>query len=600
MTELDWFSEYDASIIDIIFAHGDSQPDHPALIFDQGDGPIARYSYAELVERVRAMAAALIAQNMAQQRIALLFAPGSDFVIAFLAVLATGGVAVPIAPIGRRRERLQNLMVLINECQPAALMLDSAMTDQYGAELPATLAQESIGVLHFEALADGSGRADPLAVAPTDLAVLQFTSGSTSTPKGVMISHRNIIGNEKMIAHAFGHDRGSDFVGWAPHFHDQGLFGNILQPLYLGSTLILSSPAAFIQKPMHWLQLIDRYRAVTSGGPNFAFDLCLQHVERRGLPEGLDLSSWKAAFNGAEQVRAPSLRRFMEVFAPAGFRPETFLPCFGLAECTLVTIATPHDRPPVIRAFDSDKLSQGLAVPAADPGSPQALDLSCCGPVMAGGEAHIVDPQSFDALPDGSVGEIWIGGPHVAEGYWQRPDATQETFGAHLSDGAGPFLRTGDLGFRDEHGFYIIGRIKDVIILRGRNYAPADVERLWSELTGRVGHVNSAAVQIERDGMEHVVLIAEIARTEIPDHDEDRIQQLARDLRAAAMERLELGVTDLVLVPQSSIPRTTSGKARRVTAGQMLAAGELPAIRIAGPLADSLPLVQKRRDTVTP
>lgn len=585
--------DYNRSVIDIILEHERSVPDRPALILDQGDGPLASLTYAELARDIQRMAGALTAQGLAGRRIALLFTAGTEFALSLLACLAVGSVAIPIAPVGRRRARLQNILNLMAGIAPDCVLLDDSMAGQFGTELAAAIASAPIRYLEFGALARQQGGEDfPLPRITADqLAVLQFTSGTTSAPKGVMITHGNIIANETMIKAAFGHDQDSHFVGWVPHYHDQGLFGNILQPLFLGSTCVITSPAAFINKPMSWLQLIARYGAHTSGGPNFGYDLCVDFAERRGLPD-IDLSSWRVAFNGAERVRPATLDRFAECFGPLGFDKRAFLPCYGLAESTLVTIAVPPQSEPLVKRFDSRALAAGRAEETAE--SNGSLDLACCGPAMAGAEARIVDPATGQPLPDGAVGEIWLRGPHIATGYIDNVAATEATFGGRLDDGA-PFLRTGDLGFNSADGFYIVSRLKDVIIVRGRNYAPSDLEHIWSEISGTVGQASCAAVEVERDATQHIVLIAETKRAEARDLTDDKLQQMAGRLRALAMERLELGVTDLVMVPASAIPRTTSGKVQRKQGARMLMDGELAVLGAAGPLA---PVLQPDRETV--
>ena len=574
--------DYSRSIIDIILGHEKTVPDRAALILDQGDGPQSSLTYAELAAQIRRMAGALAAQGLAGRRIALLFSAGTEFALSLLACFAVGSVAIPIAPVGRRRARLQNILDLMGSINPDCVLLDDSMAGQFGQELAAAIARGPVRYLEFGALA-GQETADfPLPrLSPDQLAVLQFTSGTTSAPKGVMITHGNIIANEAMIQAAFGHGPDSHFVGWVPHYHDQGLFGNILQPLFLGSTCVITSPAAFINKPMSWLQLIARYGAHTSGGPNFGYDLCVEYAERRGLP-GLDLSSWRVAFNGAERVRPATLERFAECFAPLGFDKRAFLPCYGLAESTLVTIAVPPQSEPMVKRFDSRALAAGRAEESV--AGQASLDLACCGPAMAGAEARIVDPATGEPLPDGAVGEIWLRGPHIAIGYIDNPDATEATFGGRL-DGGGPFLRTGDLAFNTDDGFYIVSRLKDTIIVRGRNYAPSDLEHIWSEISGTVGQASSAAVEVERGETQHIVLIAELKRDEARSLSDDKLQQLAGRLRTLAMERLELGVTDLVMVPASAIPRTTSGKVQRKQGARMLMNGDLTVLGAAGPLA---------------
>jgi acyl-CoA synthetase (AMP-forming)/AMP-acid ligase II len=574
--------DFSRSIIDIILDHGKTVPDRPALILDYGDGPVSSLTYGELGEDMGRLAGALSAQGLAGRRIALLFSAGTEFARALLACFAAGSVAIPIAPTGRRKARLQNLVTLLDDVKPDCLLVDESMAGQFGADLSEATRATPTRYLEFNSLAEGAEAIAPAKLAMDRLAVLQFTSGTTSRPKGVMITHGNIIANEAMIRAAFDHGRDSHFVGWVPHYHDQGLFGNILQPLYLGSTCVITSPAAFINKPMTWLQLISRYRAHTSGGPNFGFDLCVDYATRRGLPADLDLSSWRVAFNGAERVRPKTLQRFAEVFAPVGFDKRAFLPCYGLAECTLVTIAMPTEAEPLVRSYDSRAIAAGQATESDETGT--ALELACCGPAMAGSEARIVDPVTGEALPEGAVGEIWLRGPHIAKGYIDNPEATEESFGGRLDDGE-PFLRTGDLAFSTPDGFYIVSRLKDTIIVRGRNYAPSDIEHIWMDISGTVGQASAAAVEMEVDGQQHVVLVAEAKRTEARELSDARLQDLARQLRAGAMERLELAVTDLVIVTEGAIPRTTSGKVQRRKVAQMLQDGEAPVVGIAGPLA---------------
>jgi len=589
--------DYDRSIIDIIAGHGQTHPDRPALIFDQGEGAVDQLSYSELVTEIRELAGAFVANGLAGKRVGLLFAPGLDFVRALLACFAVGSVAVPIAPIGRRRARLQNLLGMIAEFDPEALILDASMANTFGLELADALTATESRYLEFQSLKDSRSLIDPLPILPDDLAVLQFTSGTTRNPKGVMITHGNILADETIIRHAFAHDGDSHFVGWVPHYHDQGLFGNILQPLFLGSTCVLTSPATFIKTPLAWLDLISRYRAHTSGGPNFGFDLCIRQAVRKGLPD-IDLSCWHVAFNGAEQVRPKTLERFAGCFAPVGFDKRAFLPCYGLAECTLVTVASPPMSEPVCAKYDSTALSEGRAEAALqDKGS---VDLTCCGPAMAGSTAIIVEPDTGRSLSNGEVGEIWLGGPHIAQGYWNHPEKTQEVFGARLSNGEGPYARTGDLGFSTPDGIYVVGRISDLIIINGRNFPPSDLELIWSEMLDHGGLGRSAAVQIEVGDSRHVALIAEFKRSDLRELTDADFQQMAVDLRSSAMEQLDLGVTDLVLVSDGAIPRTTSGKVQRRMAAKLLMDGNLPVVSVAGPLEPKLPEPQNRVASVRP
>ncbi len=570
------------TILNVLRSHAATRPDHPALIFDDGNGPTAQLTYGELADAVRGLAGSLAMRGLAGKPVGLLFGPGIDFVVAFFACLNIGSIAVPLAPIGRRRERVPNLLPVVSDCMPGAMILDAGMAVQYGG-LEDALADMGVAYLEYGDLqAVQSGASLILPPAPEDVAVLQYTSGSTSMPKGVMITHGNIMANQRMIRRTFGHDEQSNFVGWAPHFHDQGLFGNILQPLYLGSTCVLTAPSAFVRRPLMWLELIDRYRAHTSGGPNFAFELCIEHAGLRGLP-AIDLSCWKVAFNGAEPIRARSVERFAQTFAPVGFNERAFFPCYGLAESTVVTACGPRDAGPVVRKVDGVSLAGGHVLPD-DPTKPVLLEI-CCGPAMEESELWVVDPERHVVTAPGDIGEIWIAGPHIGVGYWNRPEESKATFGALMLDGRGPFLRTGDVGFTMPEGVYVVGRIKDLLIVRGRNYAPNDIEQIWTDVTGHAGQAIAAAFQIIRDGTLHVVLVAEIER--IMRHAEtlpERIAEYGAQVRKMGVERLDLAITDLVIVAPGSIPRTTSGKVRRATTKAMLEAGELPIVGASGPL----------------
>lgn len=575
------------SIVEVLEAHARSRPDHEAIIFDDGTGAITRWTYRELNCNVRRLAAHLAARGLAGRPVGLLFGPGADFIIALFACLSIGSVAVPLAPIGRRRERVRNLLPVLADCTPAALLLDASMAVQY-ADLGDALAPQGIACLQFEELikAPAVGDFDRLPITRDDLAVLQYTSGSTSEPKGVMISHGNIMANQAMIQLAFGHDAGSNFVGWAPHFHDQGLFGNILQPLYLGATCVLIAPANFVRRPLLWLEMIDRYRAHTSGGPNFAYEMAVEQATQKGLPD-IDLSCWKVAFNGAEPIRARSVVQFAETFAPLGFDRKAFFPCYGLAECTVVAVGGPRDTSPVVRRVDVQALSEGEVVPPTD--DEPALSEICSGQAMEGGEVVVVDPVTRTPAAPGRVGEMWLAGPHIGQGYWRRPKESAETFGARLADGRGPFLRTGDLGFSMPEGFYIVGRIKDLLIVRGRNYAPSDIEQIWPDVFGHAGQATAACFQVDVDGRSHVVLVAEIDRaTRQLDDLQAAIDAFAMEVRAKGLERLDLSINDLIILPPGSVPRTTSGKVRRSATREKLLGGRLPVLGSSGTLLAKL------------
>jgi myxalamid-type polyketide synthase MxaB len=369
----------------------------------------------------------------------------------------------------------------------------------------------------------------------------------------VVVSHANLLHNSALIHRAFRHGPESRGVIWLPPYHDMGLIGGLLQPLYGGFPVVLLSPGAFIQRPLRWLQAVSRYRATTSGGPSFAYELCVE----RTTPEqraGLDLSSWRLAFNGSEPVRHDTLERFARAFAPWGFRAEAFYPCYGLAEATLL-VSGAGPAAPTVRWFHVRALEQNRIVSVA-PRAPDAKALVSCGTVIAG-ECAVVDPESGRRCSAEQVGEVWLRGPSVAGGYWHRPDETRAVFQARLDNGSGPFLRTGDLGFLRDGELYITGRLRDLIIIRGTNYYPQDIERTV-ELCHPALRPGGAAFSFEEDSRECLAVVQEI--------DFERAQDpgaVFGAARAAVATEHELQVDAIVLVRAGRIPRTSSGKVQR-------------------------------------
>src|SRR5208282_1690971 len=398
------------------------------------------------------------------------------------------------------------------------------------------------------------------------------TSGSTGTPKGVVLNHANLVHNSALIAHAFEHTRTSLGVFWLPSYHDMGLIGGILQPIYVGRTNVLMSPMTFLQKPFRWLSAITRFRATTSGGPNFAYEHCIEKITPEQLKQ-LDLSSWKLAFNGAEPVRAETLRRFAAKFAPCGFRAEAFYPCFGLAEATLIVSGGYVARPPIIRSFDSIALTQGKVREVAG-GSPTARDLVGCGSTLPDQKIVIANPETRLSCSPNEIGEIWVSGPSMAQGYWKRPEVTEEMFHAHLKDtGDGPFLRTGDLGFMLDGELYVTGRLKDLIILRGVNYYPQDIELTVQRCHPRLRADCGAAFALEKDGREQLVLVFEVER-----HKQGQFGEVFQAMRRAVAGEHDLNVDAIVLIRAGTVPKTSSGKIQRHACRQNYIDGTLDVV----------------------
>ncbi|BAZ22955.1 beta-ketoacyl synthase [Kalymmatonema gypsitolerans NIES-4073] len=545
------------SLLDILSCRAQCQSERQAYIFLQnGETESGSLTYGELDRQARAIAAHL--QCWQGERALLLYPSGLEFITAFFGCLYAGVVAVPVYP-PRRNQKLSRLLSIVNDAQvKVALTTTSILADiDKSLEEQAELAQ--LKLVATDTIEANPQEFIPKSVTPEMLAFLQYTSGSTGTPKGVMVTHGNIIHNQQLIHQAFGHSEESIVVGWLPLFHDMGLIGNVLQPMYLGIPCILMPPVAFLQKPIRWLQVISKYRATTSGGPNFAYDLCVKKVQPEQLAN-LDLSSWDLAFNGAEPVRAETLEQFGKKFADCGFNYSAFYPCYGMAETTLFATGGDKNQKPVIQGVLAGELEQNSVVESEISSKKSRVFVGCGRPDMDT-TVIIVNPESLTRCEKGQVGEIWASGGSIASGYWNRPEATQETFQAYLKDtGEGPFLRTGDLGFLSNGELFVTGRLKDVIIIRGRNYYPQDIELSVENSNPSLRENCSAAFSVEIEGEERLVVACEVERTDLRKLNTDEI---VREIQIAVSTEHELEVYGVVLLKTGSIPKTSSGKIKR-------------------------------------
>ncbi|WP_437926833.1 amino acid adenylation domain-containing protein [Sorangium sp. So ce291] len=565
-----------ATLVALLRSRAEQRPSAHAYTFLlDGDTDARSITYGELDRCARALAAELQPAARAGERALLLVPPGLDFIAAFFGCLYAGLMAVPV-PLPQRKSGLLRVLAIVRDCRPSVVLTIEAFLGAVAMlrDDPSLAELSQLRCVAVDTVRDGQEDAfRPPRVTAETVAFLQYTSGSTGTPKGVVLTHGNLLRNELMIQRAFAHAEESLIVGWLPPHHDMGLIGNILQPLYVGVPCVQLSPEHFLMRPRRWLDAISRYRATTSGGPNFAYELCIRKIppEQR---EGLDLSSWKVAFNGAEPVRAATLDRFAEAFAPAGFRRAAFYPCYGLAEATLLVSGGAADAPPIVRAVDRAALAQGRA--AFDPRDPEAgLSLVGCGESPAGDEVRIVDPETHRPCEDERVGEIWVAGASVAQGYWERPEDTAATFEARLSTGEGPFLRTGDLGFVSRGELYVTGRLKDLIIVRGRNLYPQDVELTAEESHPSVRAGGGAAFSVDVDGEERVVIVQELGRRASTPADP---AEIGAAIQSAVADRHEIAVHAVVLIKPGSLPRTTSGKVQRRACRARFLDGSLDAV----------------------
>ncbi|HBC56493.1 MAG TPA: AMP-dependent synthetase [Gammaproteobacteria bacterium] len=452
------------TINDILYHRAQGQTAKRAFIFLQDDGSERGVlTYAELHHRAQAIAADIAKYASPGERILMLYPPGLEFVEAFFGCLYAGAIAVPAYP-PRKNQKLGRLEAIIKDCHPALVMTtqNQALRDQPTFE-------ENMGYslpwLCNEQVTSDLRPLPTLEVAsPDDIAFLQYTSGSTGDPKGVMVSHGNLMHNEEMIRLATEHTEETVFVSWLPMFHDMGLIGNLVQTVYMGCQCVLMSPASFLQKPVRWLEAITKYRGTTSCAPNFAFNLCAEQVTEEEKAH-LDLSSWTVAVNAAEPIRAETLEVFSEAFAQCGFSRQVFYPCFGLAEGTLIVSGCQKSRQPVVLHVDAESLTKDKVL-SVDAESQNALALVSSGHEWYDQEIVIVNPETNERCAADEVGEIWTRGSSVAQGYWNKPEETKQTFGAYLVTGEGPYLRTGDLGFLNHSELYVTGRHKDFGNLR--------------------------------------------------------------------------------------------------------------------------------------
>ncbi|MEI6669288.1 MAG: fatty acyl-AMP ligase [Acidobacteriota bacterium] len=547
------------TLTELIRLRRTASPDRVASRFVPDGVTIAHeLTYHALAERAVSIAAALQARTAPGDRALLVYPPGLEFVCAFLGCLHAGVIAVPVhQPRGHGVDA--RIRAITDDAAPAVgLGLSATLAD--GA-VPPTLAALKPGMPWIATDAIEPARAaDYRAFEPTPdtIAHLQYTSGSTAAPTGVMVTHVNLLRNLLDMHLGWRHEPDSVLLSWLPHFHDMGLVYGVLEPLYLGIPGYLMPPIAFIQKPVRWLQAIARFGVTHSVAPNFAYDLCVRKVKSADRDQ-LDLRRWEVAVNGAEPIRAETLRQFAAYFAPCGFRPEVLCPGYGLAEATLKVTSSRRGDPVRYQPVDGDALDAGRVETRPDD-HPGARVLVGCGRTEIDTQVVIVDPATTQPLDEGRVGEVWVGGSTVAAGYWGQPGDKAAGFHATLADsGRGPFLRTGDLGFVLGGDLFINGRLKDMIIVRGQNHYPQDIELTVEACNPAFRQNGCAAFAVTVDGEERLIVAQELER-EARDVDVEELTGLARQ---AVAEAHEIGVYDMVFLRQGGIPRTSSGKIQR-------------------------------------
>jgi acyl-CoA synthetase (AMP-forming)/AMP-acid ligase II/acyl carrier protein len=561
------------SLVQVVRARSELHPDRLAFTFlADGEDSEENLTFADVDRRARALAAELLHLGLSDSRALIVYEPGLDYLTALLGCMYAKFTAVPVYPPDAMRaaRTMARLESIIEDAHPRVLLTTSSLRHwteslcgQYeGLERVIATDQLDLGVdVPWE---------DP-GISTETVAILQYTSGSTSTPKGCVITHGNLLYNFQHILQF--DEPNAVAVSWLPTYHDMGLIGTTLQALHGGRRLVFMSPLSFVQRPFRWLRAISKYRAYATAGPNFAYELCLRKVSDDELQQ-LDLSCLTLACNGSEPIRHETLDRFVRRFEPCGLRREAFYPCYGLAEATLVVSGGAKHEPPLLRRFSAEELSRGQAVESWGTGK-RVQTLVGCGRPVRGTTVRIVDPGTCWQCPDGQVGEIWVKGPGVAHGYWNREAESEETFRAYIADTLeGPFLRTGDLGFFDDGELFVVGRCKDVIIINGRNHYPQDIEATIAKCHPSLRPDTGTAFSVDVHDSERLVVVHEVVRPQKTD-----LSKLLTELRTEITREHEVSPYAIVLIKGGTLPKTTSGKIQRRECRARFLAGQLDVVQ---------------------
>ncbi|MEA3440621.1 MAG: fatty acyl-AMP ligase [Chloroflexota bacterium] len=554
------FSLSTSTLVDLLRLRANKDPDRSVFIFlKDGEEEEERITYRELDHWARIIAARLQRLNGKGERALLLYPPGLEYIATFFGCLYAGVIAVPAYP-PRLNRPAPRIHAIVSDAEATIALTTPEILSSMEKRFEYEPELESLKWVDTRELPPSSGNEwRETNLSSEDLAFLQYTSGSTSTPKGVMLTHSNLLHNLEQIRYSFRVRKEGDVaVSWLPSYHDMGLIGSLLGTVFTGATAIILAPLDFLQRPFRWLRAISHYGATHSGGPNFAYDMCVDKVKPEQI-ETLDLSTWNVAFSGAEPVRLETMRRFAKTFEPCGFRWESFLPCYGLAEATLFVSGGNETAGPVTLTVSRNELEQDL-VELISEDEKDAQTLVGCGTTKLDQEIVIVHPETFTRCAPDQIGEIWISGKNIAQGYWKRSEENERTFGAHLAENDGKtYLRTGDLGFLRDGELYITGRLKDLIIIRGSNHYPQDIELTVEQCHEALQLAGAGAFSLDIDDEERLVVVQEVNRK----YRRTNLDPAIQAIRKAIAENHDLQVYAVVLIKPFTIPKTSSGKIQR-------------------------------------
>ena len=557
------YSPPDTTLLERLRYWRSARPDGIAYQFlSDGVNISETITYTQLDERVRACAATLISQGLRGQRALLMYPSCIEFIVAFFGCQYAGVTAVPAYP-PRRNRSMGRINTIADDASTAIALTTREVIDRRSLmDVDCGTLQEQPWMATEEIPIELAGDWKNPGVTKDDLAIIQYTSGSTGSPKGVMLTHRNVLANCRYIISGFQLPEGGRGVFWLPYYHDMGLIGGLLSPFYVGGQSTSMSPAHFVAKPIRWLRAISNVGAEVSGGPNFAYAHCCEKISEEAC-EGLDLSNWQVAFNGAEPIRADILDRFSRKFEPYGFQAKAHYPCYGMAETTLIITGADRYAAPIIGDFDSNELALHRVKPvAAD--AENVKRMVGCGKLLLDEKLAIVDPEKRTVLAEDMIGEIWVCSDSVGQGYWEKEEETTATFHAELEDCPGEqYLRTGDLGFLHEGELFVTGRLKDMIIVRGVNRYPQDIEATTEECHRKIRAGGSAAFAVDHWDREQLVIVSEVDRYKDANWDE-----IIQKIRSAVIEEHDLPPDEIVLIRGGSTPKTSSGKVQRHTCRQ--------------------------------
>ncbi len=562
-----------STYVEVIQKRAQATPDHVVYRFlEDGINESDIMTYARLEKVAKSVAVALQRMGEKGDRVLMLYPPGLSYVASLFGCFYGGFIAVPAYPPRRNRGIGRLLSIIADANAKIGLVTRQIYNDIERNFKDEPLLNHMQWIIYDDIDEQQSTEFVPTQINPEDIALLQYTSGSTGHPKGVMITQLNLLYNSEYIRRSFGLGKASVGLNWLPVFHDMGLIGGVLQAAYLGAINIGMPPMAFLKNPSHWLEAIQKYKATTGGGPNFSFDYCVQKTNTQENNK-LDLSSMTVFYCGAEPIRKSTYRTFENHFKDAQVTPNQLYSCYGMAETTLIVTGIDPGSEAQFLSVDTEALSFNKVVISSNGKNSTAI--AGCGHTWMETKVEIINPDTFSPSLPHEVGEIWVSGPTVAKGYWNKQEETERTFQAYTTEGKGPFLRTGDLGFLYENELFVTGRLKDLIIIRGANFYPSDIEFTMQKAHSDLRENSGAAFPITHNNEEVLVVVQELERTAMRNTNHDEI---ITTIRKAIAEEHEIEVFAVILIKTGSIPLTSSGKIQRRQSRYEYLNGELQVV----------------------